>query len=131
MVTINWSEHPAFYSWEDNELKLSVAAAEIILTHFDKEVHEDQERGYCKTSFTIEYVNEDGETDSYEGRYDLGDNDGGMIAHIRFFGNSYMTKGRYGNGQPSDEDKAIGEEILRFADMLAGYANTVFNKRGE
>lgn len=130
VVTINWSEHPAFYSWDDNELKLSVAAAEIILTHFDKEVHADPERGYDKTSFTINYVNEDGEEDSYEGRYDLGDDDGGMIAHIRDFGSFYLNKGHYGNGNPSDEDKELGVAIISFADMLAGYANTVFNKRG-
>lgn len=28
VVTIEWSEHPAFYSWEEGGLKLSVAAAE-------------------------------------------------------------------------------------------------------
>lgn len=122
VVTINWSEHPAFYSWDDGELKLSVAAAEIILTHFDKEVHAEQDRGYDKTSFTIEYVNEDGEQDTYEGRYDLGDNDGGMIEHIRAFGSRYMKMGRFGNNNPSDEDKEIGKAIVEFAEMLQKYA---------
>lgn len=126
VVTINWSEHPAFYSWDDGELKLSVAAAEIILTHFDKEVHADQDRGYDKTSFTIEYVNEAGEMDTYEGRYDLGDNDGGMIEHIRAFGSRYMKMGRFGNNNPSDEDKEMGKAIVAFADMLAGYVNTKY-----
>lgn len=121
VVTINWSEHPAFYSWKDNELKLSVAAAEIILTHFDKEVHAEEDCGYDKTKFTINYVNEDGEQDSYEGRYDLGDDDGGMIEHIRSFGNWYLEKGGYGNGAPSDEDKELGKEIVKFADMLESY----------
>lgn len=121
VVTINWSENPAFYSWEDDELKLSVAAAEIILTHFDKEVHAEQDRGYDKTSFTIEYVNEDGEQDTYQGRYDLGDNDGGMIQHIRSFGEFYLKKGHFGNGHPTEEDKETGKAIVEFADMLAGY----------
>ena len=121
VVTINWSENPAFYSWEDGELKLSVAAAEIILKHFDEEVHAAGDRGYDKTSFTIEFVNEDGEQDTYEGRYDLGDNDGGMIEHIRAFGNYYLNKGQYGNGNVSDEDREAGEAIIRFADMLEGY----------
>ena len=122
VVTIEWSEHPAFYSWKDGELKLSVAAAEIILTHFDKEVH-GEDQGYDKTSFTIEFVNEAGEPDTYEGRYDLGGDDGGMIEHIRAFGRFYVEKGHYGNGIVSDEDRKTGEEILKFADMLEGYAH--------
>lgn len=121
VVTINWSENPAFYSWEDNELKLSVAAAEIILKHYDEEVHADEGRGYDKTSFTIEFVNEDGEQDTYEGRYDLGDNDGGLVEHIRSFGRYYVEKGHFGNGNISDEDRETGEAILKFADMLDRY----------
>lgn len=120
VVTINWSENPAFYSWKDGELKLSVAAAEIVLKQFDEKVHAAGDRGYDKTSFTIDFVNEDGEQDTYEGRYDLGDNDGGMIEHIRSFGRFYMEKGRYGQ-VPNEEDKQLGAEIVRFADMLAGY----------
>ena len=121
VVTINWSENPAFYSWEDNELKLSVAAAEIVLKHYDEEVHADEDRGYDKTSFTIEFVNEDGEQDTYEGRYDLGDNDGGMIEHIRAFGRFYVEKGHFGNGNVSEEDRETGEAIMKFADMLESY----------
>lgn len=121
VVTINWSEHPAFYGWKDGELKLSVAAAEIILTHFDKEVHAEKDRGYDKTSFTINFVNEDGEQDTYEGRYDLGDDDGGMIQHIRAFGEFYVKKGGFGNGHPSDDDKELGREIIALADKLDGY----------
>lgn len=121
VVTINWSEHPAFYGWKDGELKLSVAAAEIILTHFDKEVHADEGRGYDKTSFTINFVNEDGEQDTYEGRYDLGDDDGGMIAHIRAFGEFYLKKCNFGNGHPTEDDKALGREIIAIADKLEGY----------
>ena len=121
VVVINWSEHPAFYNWKEGELRLSVAAAEIILTHFDKEVHAEQDRGYDKTSFTIEYVNEEGEQDTYQGRYDLGDNDGGMIEHIRAWGRYIMEKGSYGNAQPTKEDIEMGGEIVKFADMLEGY----------
>lgn len=125
VVTIEWSENPAFYSWKDGELKLSVAAAEIILKQFDEKVHAEGERGYDKTSFRIDYVNEDGEQDTYEGRYDLGDNDGGMIEHIRSFGRHYMEKGQFSQG-PSEEDKETGAAIMRFADMLAGYAEKTF-----
>lgn len=121
VVTIKWSEHPAFCSWDDGELKLSVQAAEIILSHFDKEVHEDQESGYYKTSFRIAYQDENGEDSTYEGRYDLGDNDGGMIEHIRAFGRFYLEKGQFGNGHPTEKDRELGKEIVAFADMLERY----------
>lgn len=83
VVTVCWSENPSFYAWEDETLKLSVAAAEIVLRHFDEAKHAEK-RGYDKTKFRINYTDpETGEECKYEGRYDLGDNDGGLIAHIR------------------------------------------------
>lgn len=91
VVTIQWSEHPAFSAFPEGELRLSVAAAEIVLRHFDEAKHAEK-RGYDKTSFRIDY--HDPETDepqTYEGRYDLGDNDGGLIAHIRAWG-EYLQK---------------------------------------
>ena len=84
VVRIQWSESPAFASWGENELVLSVAAAETILAHYDAEKAAEN-GGYDKTSFRIEWNDENGEPNSYEGRYDLGDNEGGLIAHIRSF----------------------------------------------
>lgn len=125
VVTIQWSEHPAFYSWEDGELKLSVAAAEIILKHYDQErAHRNQEEGrggYDKTSFLINYTDASGEPSTYEGRYDLGDNDGGMIAHIRAFGKFLDEKGHFGNGNPTVEDKESAASISYLADLLEAH----------
>lgn len=121
VVTIEWSENPAFYNWADGELKLSVAAAEIILSHFDSKVFADLDSGYDKTKFTIAYTKENGDPGTYEGRYDLGDNDGGMIEHIRSFGRHMVEKGRYGHGDVSEEDRSFGNSILAFADMLDEY----------
>lgn len=111
-VVIEWSEHPAFYSWDDGQLVLSVAAAEIILKHYDEERHAENIRdgkgGYFKTKFTIHYT-ENGEDCTYEGRYDLGDNDGGLIAHIRAF-----AEGKRKPGMFHDEDaSAIASGIWR------------------
>lgn len=80
VVTIHWSECPAFSSWKENELKLSVAAADIILKHFDRRPKD----GWCyyKTKFTVDYVI-DGVPGSFTDRYDLGDDIGGLIADIR------------------------------------------------
>lgn len=80
VVTIHWSECPAFQSWKENELKLSVPAADIIFKHFDKRPTD----GWCyyKTKFTVDYVI-DRVPGSFTDRYDLGDNIGGLIADIR------------------------------------------------
>lgn len=108
-VTIQWSENPAFYAWKDGELVLSIAAAEIILRHFDEQVHAE-DRGYDKTKFLIRYDDrETGEESTYEGRYDLGDNDGGLIAHIRSFAEHGMHDG-------NEKTK-----ILNLADWLEQY----------
>lgn len=107
VVTVEWSENGAF----DDNMKFSVAAAEIIFKTLDEKISADQERGYDKTSFSIAYTNADGEPDTYAGRYDLGDNDGGLIAHIRSFGAFLRDKGNFGNGKPTDEDKF---DVARF-----------------
>lgn len=118
VVTVEWSENGAF---EDGE-KFSVAAAEIIFKTLDEKISADPERGYDKTSFLIDYTDADGEPDTYKGRYDLGDNDGGLIAHIRNYGKFYMEKGRFGTG-PTDEDRKMGADIVAVADLLDGYTH--------
>lgn len=83
-VMIEWSEHPAFYEYEERGgLKLSILAADWILGKLDEEQNRLREtengRGhYDKTRFSIY---KDG-VQEYSGRYDLGDNDGGLIAHV-------------------------------------------------
>lgn len=117
VVTVEWSENGAF----DDGMKFSVAAAEIIFKTLDEKISADQERGYDKTSFSIAYTDADGEPSTYEGRYDLGDNDGGLIAHIRSFGAFLRDKGNFGNGKPTDEDKETGAAIVAVADLLEQY----------
>ena len=117
VVTVEWSENGAF----DDGMKFSVAAAEIIFKTLDEQNHNDQERGYDKTKFSIEYTDADGEPSTYEGRYDLGDNDGGLIAHIRSFGAFLRDKGNFGSGKPTDEDKETDAAIVAVADLLEQY----------
>lgn len=117
VVTVEWSESGAF----DDGMKFSVAAAEIIFKTLDEKISADQERGYDKTSFSITYTNADGEQDTYKGRYDLGDNEGGLIAHIRSFGAFLRDKGNFGSGKPTDEDKETGAAIVAVADLLEQY----------
>lgn len=111
VVKICWSEHPAFYSWEDNALDLSPAAAEIILGRYDRERAEEEKGGYEKTKFLITWTDETGEEHSYEGRYELGDNDGGLAAHIRSFA-AYHRTHPYGCTAEEAAEEAAGIEAL-------------------
>ena len=126
VVTIEWSEDPHFYSYEENSLKLSVPAADIILRIFDEDA--SHAAGYFKTSFLISYVDpESGEPSTYQGRYDLGDNDGGLIQHIRSFGEWHVTHSQFGQpinpDNPEDVESAKrGADIVRLAMWLENIA---------
>ena len=85
VVVIPYSEYPGFYSWtEAKPLTLSLSAADEIFKHFDSLV--SAESGYYKTDFIIKYTDENREQGTYEGRYDIGDQDGGIVEHIKSFG---------------------------------------------
>lgn len=80
-VIIHWSEHPAFYDYDENHpLKLSMKAADIILDTLDYEYCKNHpEGGYDKTSYSIESPT--GEN-LFKDRYDLGDNNGGLLHEL-------------------------------------------------
>ena len=123
---IHWSEHPAFYAWGEDELKLSITAAENILRKLDAEQHNTRETEYGsgwydKTKFTVFFTDENGNPDSYQGRYDLGDGDGGLIAHIRAWGEYVRTHDVTGNGIPNPEES---NEIIAFSDYLKSQLET-------
>lgn len=115
-VVIEWSEHPGI----EDGLTLSVPAAERVLAQLDA-ARADRNRvknsgGYDKTSFTVHYLGDDGEWDTYGGRYDLGDDEGGLIAHIRSFGEWLKTAPSvYGE---TEENQRQGAGIVALADRL-------------
>lgn len=121
-VVIGFSESPYLYMIGAPR-RFSLAAAEIILTHFDK-LHAAEDAGYYKTDFTVIYTDPDhpdDEPSQYNGRYDLGDDDGGLIAHIAAFGDFYTTRGHFGNGNPTPEDIEQGKQINELAALLRRY----------
>ena len=82
-VVIRWSEHPGI----DEGLTLSVAAADLVLSHLDEVQHArraDGMLGYDKTSFVVHY-SKDGEPLTFADRYDIGDGIGGLIEAIRHY----------------------------------------------
>ena len=73
VVTFEWSENPAFYAWEEGELKMSLAAADMILKRYDTEETRGA-GGYDKTEISISYVNPwSGDSIRISNRYYLGD----------------------------------------------------------
>lgn len=90
--SIGFSEHPAFYDRELNDrfTELSFALGNRLLSVLDEKQHYerlDESKGvgwYKKTDFEIHAVI-GGEEFNYEGRFDIGDGEGDLIAHIRNF----------------------------------------------
>lgn len=121
-VLIHWSEHPAFSDYEDDSLILSITAAENILRRLDEEQHETRETEngrwwYYKTKFTITGKDASGEDFTYSGRYDLGDGDGGLVQHIRSWGEWFRTHDGFGHEKAQPDET---NEALQLADFLAG-----------
>ena len=91
-LSIGFSEHPAFYDRELNDrfTDLSFALGNKLLGILDEKQHRERENEdnhvgwYHKTDFEIHAVI-GGEEFNYEGRFDIGDGEGDLIAHIRNF----------------------------------------------
>ncbi|MEY8393105.1 LPD25 domain-containing protein, partial [Lachnospiraceae bacterium 45-W7] len=90
--SIGFSEHPAFYDRELNDrfTDLSFALGNKLLGVLDEKQHRERENRdnhvgwYKKTDFEIHAV-VGGEEFNYEGRFDIGDGEGDLIAHIQNF----------------------------------------------
>lgn len=84
IVTVGFSEHPEL----SEGMKFPISQADRLLAELDKKQRSDRE--YHKTDFTVEYsIN--GEKNTYEGRYDIGDGDGSLTEHIKSYA-QYMLK---------------------------------------
>ena len=91
-LSIGFSEHPAFYDKKLNDrfTDLSFALGNKLLGVLDEKQHRERENEdkhvgwYHKTDFEVHAVI-GGEEFNYEGRFDIGDGEGDLIAHIRNF----------------------------------------------
>lgn len=90
--SIGFSEHPAFYDRQLNDrfTDLSFALGNKLLGVLDEKQHREREDEskqvgwYHKTDFEISAV-VGGEDFHYEGRFNIGDGEGDLIAHIKNF----------------------------------------------
>ena len=96
--SIGFSEHTAFYDRQMNDrfTDLSFALGNKLLGILDEKQHRerlDKSKGvgwYKKTDFEISAV-VGGEDFHYEGRFDIGDGEGDLIAHIKNFYDYYLS----------------------------------------
>jgi len=86
-VSILWSEHPLLKDGGS----FSLSKAEHLLSRYDAEHKKTVERerdqsqtSYYKMQFKITF-RMDGKVDTYQGRYNIGEGDGGLINHIHNF----------------------------------------------
>ena len=92
VFSIGFSEHPAFYDRElnDRHTNLSFALGNRLLGILDEKQHRERQDEskqvgwYHKTDFAIKAVI-NGEEFNYDGRFDIGDGEGDLIAHIKNF----------------------------------------------
>jgi len=108
--SIGFSEHPAFYDRQLNDryTNLSFALGNKLLGILDEKQHREREGDknigwYHKTDFVIKTVI-GGEKFKYEGRFDIGDGEGDLIAHIKnFYDYALSPKGEqlYGDDRES------------------------------
>ena len=121
VVEVSFSEFVGLYEIIDKKQNTwSVKAADMILGELDMWQHEIRETSdfygwYHKTDFTIRYTDENGEESSYRGRYDLGDGEGGLLNHIRNFGEWHRTHEEFGAEKKNPDET---NEILEFVKML-------------
>ena len=108
--SIGFSEHPAFYDRQLNDryTDLSFALGNKLLGILDEKQHREREGDknigwYHKTDFVIKAVI-GGEEFNYEGRFDIGDGEGDLIAPIKnFYDYALSPKGEqlYGDDRES------------------------------
>lgn len=106
-VTVLWSESSKL---KDGQV-MGLYQADKLFQELDKEAVPKE--GYYKTKFRIDFLDGD-QLESYEGRQDFGDGDGGLISHIEGFHTYYAQ---------NLEDKEIHEHILQeFVPFLKQHA---------
>ena len=121
VVEVPFSEFVGLYEIIDKKQNTwSVKAADMILGELDMWQHAKRETSdaygwYEKTDFTIRYTDENGEESTYKGRYDLGDGEGGLLNHIRNFGEWHRTHEEFGAEKKNPDET---NEILEFVKML-------------
>lgn len=122
--SIGFSEHPAFYDRQLNDryTDLSFALGNKLLGILDEKQHREREGDknigwYHKTDFVIKAVI-GGEEFNYEGRFDIGDGEGDLIAHIKnFYDYALSLKGEHLYGDDRESLLRGRDEFIPFLEQ--------------
>lgn len=122
--SIGFSEHPAFYDRQLNDryTDLSFALGNKLLGILDEKQHREREGDknigwYHKTDFVIKAVI-GGEEFNYEGRFDIGDGEGDLIAHIKnFYDYALSPKGEQLYGDDRERLLRGRDEFIPFLEQ--------------
>lgn len=122
--SIGFSEHPAFYDRQLNDryTDLSFALGNKLLGILDEKQHREREGDknigwYHKTDFVIKAVI-GGEEFNYEGRFDIGDGEGDLIAHIKnFYDYALSPKGEQLYGDDRESRLRGRDEFIPFLEQ--------------
>ena len=122
--SIGFSEHPAFYDRQLNDryTDLSFALGNKLLGILDEKQHREREGDknigwYHKTDFVIKAVI-GGEEFNYEGRFDIGDGEGDLIAHIKnFYDYALSPKGEHLYGDDRESLLLGRDEFIPFLEQ--------------
>lgn len=122
--SIGFSEHPAFYDRQLNDryTDLSFALGNKLLGILEEKQHREREGDknigwYHKTDFVIKAVI-GGEEFNYEGRFDIGDGEGDLIAHIKnFYDYALSPKGEHLYGDDRESLLRGRDEFIPFLEQ--------------
>lgn len=109
IVTIIWSESDKLRDGQ----QMTLAEADTLFHQLDA-AHGP---GYDKTKFRIDFTFQ-GELDSYEGRQDFGDGDGGLIDHIKAFHEYYAKDEHWKNHVLHNDGPEALEQDAAYREMM-------------
>lgn len=104
-VTFEWSENKNV----PTEIKIPLPEADMFISNLNNKLLNKD--GYYKTKFEIDF--RFGEQDcKYEGRYDLGDEKGGLVDHIDDHINYALAYGDYSNDEQKESYQQLQTEVI-------------------
>ena len=113
-IVIEWSESNDFKTGET----LSLKEAEDKFARLDFERKESRELGYDKVKFHLCLL----DSCNYEGRYDLGDGEGGLINHIEhFWSETYEWEFNVGDISKEEYEAKMKETKQLVSDLRDSY----------
>lgn len=112
-VTIPYSERPGI----DRISVWSLKAADNIFRELDEREHA-KHAGYDKTDFLIEWGDPENGGIRWQGRYDIGDGEGGLLKHIYNFAEWYRTHDSFGNLKENPQETTEELEMYKRLEQL-------------